>query len=270
MATSSFLVAVETSDRVATITLNRPEHLNSLTPQLVDDLTTAIRDAGCDDAIGVVVITGMGRAFCSGVDMAGLGGGREPTSFTSPHADDMRRGFAAAQDVILTLQRMEKPTIAMVNGVAAGAGMDLACACDMRVGSADARFLAAYIRIGLFPAWGGTWLYPRIVGLAKAAEIIFTGDTVDAEEAYRIGLLNKLVPVAELRARTMELAAKMAGGPPIALRLAKLNLYKGLEIDLETAMKFAAASETITLSSEDHREGAQAFREKRRPKFSGR
>ena len=165
---------------------------------------------------------------------------------------------------------MEKPTIAMVNGVASGAGMDIASACDIRTGTSKSRFLAAYIRIGLFPGWGGTWLYPRVMGLAKAAELIFTGEFLEAEEAYRLGMLNKLVSEEELEPVTMEMARKIADGPPIALRLAKLNLYKGLEVDLETGMRFAAASATIPLTSEDHWEGVKAFREKRAPKCQGR
>ena len=261
---------IEKSGRIATITLNRPDKLNSLTPQMAALLASSIAELSHDDAVGVVVITGAGRAFCSGADVGGLGGGAEKSAYTSPSADDVRRGFGTAQEIILGLQRMEKPAIAMVNGIAAGAGFDIACACDIRIGSPDTRFLAAYIRIGLFPGWGGTWLYPRVIGLAKAAEMIYTGDFLEADEALRVGALNKLVAKDDLKAATMAMAEKIAKGPPIAMRLAKLNLYKGLEIDLDTAMKFAAASETITLTSEDHKEGAQAFREKRAPNYRGR
>ncbi|MSQ26390.1 MAG: enoyl-CoA hydratase [Dehalococcoidia bacterium] len=261
---------IEKIGRITTITLNRPDKLNSLNPQMAALLASTITELSRDDDVGVVVITGAGRAFCSGADVGGLGGGAEKSAYTSRSADDVRRGFGTAQEIILGLQRMEKPAIAMVNGVAAGAGFDIACACDIRIGCPDTRFLAAYIRIGLFPGWGGTWLYPRVIGLAKAAEMIFTGDFLEADEALRVGALNKLVAKDDLKATTMAMAEKIAKGPPIAMRLAKLNLYKGLEIDLDTAMKFAAASETITLASEDHREGAQAFREKRAPNFQGR
>ena len=270
MAPQTPLLLVDRSDRIAKLTLNRPEKLNPLTPDLVDELIAAIDDIGDDDDIGVVVITGAGRGFCSGADVGRLGDGKEQLSRASRSSEDIRRGFSCAQKVVLGLQRIEKPVIAMVNGVAAGAGMDLAFACDIRVGTPNTRFLAAYIKIGLFPGWGGTWLYARVIGLAKAAEMIFTGDFMGADEAHRVGALNKLVEPEELESATMEMAAKIANGPPIALRLAKLNLYKGLEIDLETAMKFAAAAETITLTSEDHMEGAQAFREKRAPKYKGR
>jgi enoyl-CoA hydratase/carnithine racemase len=172
---------------------------------------------------------------------------------------------------MLGLQRLEKPVIAMINGAAVGAGFDMACGCDIRIGTARARFMVAYIRIGLFPGFGGTWLYPRMLGsMGKAAELLFTGDFLEAEEAHRLGFLNKLVPEEELEATTMEMARKIAAGPPIAMRLSKLMLYKGLEFDLETAMQMAAAAETITLTSHDHEEGAAAFRESRQPQYEGR
>jgi enoyl-CoA hydratase/carnithine racemase len=185
-------------------------------------------------------------------------------------AEEFRRGFRNIQGVILGLQRLEKPTIAMINGAAVGGGFDLACACDLRVGSEKARFMVAFTRIGLFPGWGGTWLYPRIIGIPKAAEMLFTGDFLEAKDAERYGLLNRLVTAEELEGETMALARRIADGPPIAIRLSKLQLYKGLEMDLETAMKVAAACETITLTSEDHKEGVAAFREKRRPQYKGK
>ena len=158
----------------------------------------------------------------------------------------------------------------MINGVAVGAGFDLACACDIRIGSPKSRFQAAFIRVGLFPGWGGLWLYTRVLGLPKAAELLFTGDFLEATDAYRLGMLNHLVDEEELESTTMEMAQKIADGPPIALRLSKLMLYKTLEMDLETAMQMSAALETITLTSQDHKEGIAAFREKHRAKFQGR
>jgi 2-(1,2-epoxy-1,2-dihydrophenyl)acetyl-CoA isomerase len=131
--------------------------------------------------------------------------------------------------------------------------------------------MVAYVKIGLFPGFGGTWLYPRMLGsLGKAAEMLFTGDFMEADEAHRLGFLNKLVPEEELESTTLEMARKIANGPPIAIRLSKLMLYRGLEFDLETAMKMAAAAETITLTSQDHAEGTAAFRESRNPKYEGR
>jgi enoyl-CoA hydratase/carnithine racemase len=165
---------------------------------------------------------------------------------------------------------MQKPTIAMVNGVAVGGGFDVALACDLRIGSKDARFRNAFVKIGLFPGWGGTWLYPRVMGLGKALEYLFTGDFLGAEEAERLGVLNKMVVPEELEKETMVLARKIAQGPPIAIRLMKLQAYKGLQMDMETALEMAAACETITLNSEDHKEGVAAFREKREAQFKGK
>lgn len=272
MAYEHLLVKVD--GRVATLTLNRPERMNALNPTLENELGEALEAVGRDDSIGVVVLTGAGRAFCSGADVQAMSGGKDTASgaagYGNASAEEIRRGFSRAQRMILGIQRLEKPVIGMINGAAVGAGFDMSCACDMRVGSTNARFMAAYIRVGLFPGFGGTWLYARALGLPKAAELLFTGDFLEAEEAHRLGFLNKLVPPEKLEEATMEVARKIANGPPIAMRLAKLQLYKGLEMDLETAMQVAAAFETITLTSEDHKEGAAAFREKRPAKFKGR
>ena len=173
--------------------------------------------------------------------------------------------------MILAVQRMEKPVIAMIDGTAVGAGFDLSCACDIRIATHKASFMVAYIRVGLFPGFGGTWLYPRTLGsMGKAAELLFTGDFLPADEAYRLGFLNRLVEAENLESTTMEMARKIAAGPPVAMRLSKLMLYKGLEFDLETALKMAAAAETITLTSRDHEEGTTAIREKRKPDYEGR
>ncbi|MBI4200395.1 MAG: enoyl-CoA hydratase/isomerase family protein [Chloroflexi bacterium] len=272
MAAFEFLLFDKSADTgVARITLNRPERLNALHRPLAVELVQALEDAAGDDDMRVLVLAGAGRAFCSGADTGAMVGGRERGEHSGDRgSEELRRGFRMAQRIILGLQRMEKPTIAMVNGPAVGAGLDLACACDMRTGSPNARFMAGYVRLGLFPGYGGTWLYPRLVGsLGRAAEMIFTGDFVEAEEAYRFGLLNHLVPAEELEAFTMDLARRIAQGPPIALRLAKQLLYKGLEVDLETAMQMAAAAETVTLTSQDHQEGVAALREKRPARFRG-
>ena len=257
---------------IARIKLNRPDRLNAISQQMGQELVEAIEDVAADDEMRVLVPSGAGRGFCYGADTGGMAGSQEQGEHSGEHgAEDLRRGFGNAQRMILGLQRMEKPTIAMVNGAAVGAGFDLACACDIRIGSPAARFMAAFVRIGLFPGYGGTWLYARALGsVGKAAELLFTGNFLEAEEAEKHGLLNHLVDTEELEPFTMEMAQKIALGPPIAIRLAKLMLYKGLEFDLETAMKMAAAAETITLTSQDHREGITAFPEKRQPNYRGR
>lgn len=256
---------------IARVTLNRPERLNAMNESMQHELSEAFRDVAEDDEMRVLILTGSGRGFCSGADVGGMSGNQEVSKESEVRgAEEIRRRFRVPQRMILDLQRMEKPTICMVNGVAVGAGFDLACACDIRVGSTNARFMVAYVRIGLFPGYGGTWLYPRALGsIGKAAELLFTGDFIEAEEARQYGLLNHIVSSENLDEFTMEMAQKIAHGPPIALRLAKLMLYKGLEFDLETAMDMAAAAETITLTSSDHREGVAAFREKRQAKFRG-
>ncbi|MEE9199099.1 MAG: enoyl-CoA hydratase-related protein [Dehalococcoidia bacterium] len=264
-------ILVERQDRIAKVVLNRPDKLNAINQRMEEELQEAIQTLDMDDGVGAVVLTGAGRAFCAGGDVAEMpGSGSKGSAYASPDPEDIRRAFRHAQAIVLGMQRMQKPIIGMINGVAAGAGFDFACACDIRIGCPRSRFLAAFIRVGLFPGWGGMWLYSRVLGLPKAAELLFTGDFLEAEEAYRLGMLNKLVPQEELEKTTMEMAQRIADGPPIALRLSKLMLYKGLEMDLETAMQMSAALETITLTSQDHKEGVAAFREKRKANYQGR
>ena len=264
------LLEKDTENYIAKLTLNRPEKRNALNDQTMDELGDALEDVESDDLIRVLIITGAGRSFCAGGDLEALPGGSEPGAWASQNVDDIRRSFQRVQRFMLCLQRMEKPVIAMINGSAVGAGFDIACACDIRIGTPQARFMVAYVRIGLFPGFGGTWLYPRMLGsIGKAAEMLFTGDFLEAEEAHRLGFLNKLVPEQDLESATLETAQKIAAGPPIAIRLSKLMLYKGLEFDLDTAMRMAAAAETITLTSKDHLEGTSAIRESRKPVYGG-
>ena len=256
---------------VATVTLNRPARLNALNHQLLLELAGAVESLASDDAVRCVVITGAGGAFCAGADTSELAGGdsRGPHQLGPGGAEALRRGFRDAQRLVLGLHRMEKPTIAAISGVAAGAGLDLACACDIRIASTDARFSSAYVRVGLFPGYGGTWFYPRLVGMSRAAEMTFTGELMDAAEALRCGLVSRVVASDRLATAARTLAEKIAAGPPIAIRLAKSLLYRGLEMDLDTSMQVAAAAESITLSSNDHAEGMAALREKRPPRFTG-
>lgn len=257
---------------VATLTLNRPERLNALNGALLRALAEGVEEVARADAVRAVIVTGAGAAFCSGADTSELAGG----SGTGPHkpgeggAEALRRGFADAQRVVLGIHKMEKPVVAAVNGAAVGAGLDLACACDIRIASATARFAASYVKVGLFPGYGGTWFYPRLLGMGRAAEMMFTGDFLDAPAAERIGFVNRAVEPSRLLAEAESLAERLASGPPVAIRLAKLMLRRGLQVDLETAMEMAAAAEAVTLSSQDHAEGMAAAREKRRPQYRGR
>ena len=271
LMTQSVNIDVNSELGFATITLNRPARLNSLSNELLESLAGILDNIAVDDSIRAVIITGAGRAFCSGADTDEMTGGLSD----GPHkpgpggAEELRRGFKLAQRVILGIYKMEKPVIAAINGPAVGAGFDLACACDIRIAVESARFMAAYIHVGLFPGYGGTWLYPRLFGSAKAAELMYTGNFLEVDEALSLGFLNSVVSEDELIITAEKMARRIAGGPPIAIRLAKTMMRGGLSMDLETSLEMSAAAEAITLSSEDHIEGMVAHREKRRPGFKG-
>jgi len=270
-------IILKKEERIATIILNRPEVFNALNQQMADELVQAIKNVSQDEETRVLILTGAGRGFCSGADVKirEVGGQKvidEKEALPGFH-QDLSQGKLPPEfqrHIILALQNLDKPTIAMVNGAAVGGGFEFALACDIRIGSPKARFMVALTRLASPPDSGGTWLMPRIMGLGKALEYIYTGDFCDAEEAYRIGLLNKLVPAEQLEQETMTFARKLASGSPIGHRLSKLLVYKGLEIDLETALAFAISCVSIALSSEDHKEGIRAFAEKRPPEFKGR
>jgi len=273
-------IVVRKENLVATIVLNRPKKLNAFNTQMTSELELAIDDLANDNQTRVLIITGAGRAFCSGADFRFRDIRDGKFADVAAEAEDMLPGKEAlkrgqllsdmSRGIILALQRMGKPTIAMVNGYAIGGGLDIALACDMRVGSYDASFMVGFMRMGLPPDLGETWLMPRLIGIAKTLELILTADFCTAQEAYRIGLLNRLVSPEDLQKETMALATRLAEGPPIAQRLAKLQVYKGLEMNFETALQFAVASVNIALASEDHTEGITAFAEGRKPIFEGR
>lgn len=253
---------------IATIIMNRPDRLNAINSRLVEELITALDNVAKDDEIRVVILTGAGRAFCAGGDITKEG---EVQLVSGVKGEGWRQAVRhGVQVIVQNLLNLDKPTIAMVNGAAVGGGCDFALACDLRIGSENAQFMVGFTRIGLTPGTGGTWLMPRVIGLARAAEFLFTGDPIKAEEAERIGLLNRLVPAQDLEKETKALASKIARNAPIALRLSKLQLYKGLQMDLGTALEVAAACETIAGSSEDYAEGVKAFLEKREATFTGR
>jgi len=264
-------VLMEKKDNIALLTLNRPEKLNAISPEMTLEIVNVLDEIDEDPEVRVLVITGAGRGFCAGADVRGMAGGTQKGSGTAGGAEEIRQGLLhSSLKIIPRIQKLQKPTIAMVNGAAVGAGCDLAFSCDLRTGTENTRFMNAFVRIGLFPGWGGTWLYPRVMGLGKALEYLYTGDFIEAEDAEKLGILNRLVSSDTLKEETMKLAQKIAAGPPIAIKLTKLQVYKGLNMDLETALQVAAASETITLTSEDHKKGVAAFKEKRRPEFEGK
>lgn len=262
-------IIYEKKDGIAVITLNRPERLNSLNQQMFAELRQAVEDAEDDDEVRVVVLTGAGRAFCAGADLGPSEGGERVMRETNPDVI-RRRMYGGVHKLIKGLYNLSKPTIAAVNGAAAGAGYDLALVCDIRVGSENARFRVAFTSIGLVTGSGGHWFLPRVVGKAKAAELIFTADFLEARDAEKYGVLNRVVPADDLMKETMALAGKIAKGPPIAIRLDKAMIQKATISDLDNALEMAATNQAICITSEDHKEGVAAFREKREAVFRGR
>lgn len=251
---------------VATLTMNRPERLNALGDTLRDDLHHAIVRASDDPNIRAIVLTGAGRGFCSGGDVKVMnenkerGAGRPLIDQVAPSRDR----------TVLAMRDAPKPLIAAVNGPAAGAGMNISLACDIRMASTTARFGETFAKRGLHVDWGGTYFLPRIVGMAKACELIFTGEIIDAEEALHLGIVSKVVAPEELMPSAHELAQKIAAGPPIAIRLAKRALYRSQDCDLRSALEFETYAQNICSETEDAREGIAAFVEKRPPRFQGR
>jgi enoyl-CoA hydratase/carnithine racemase len=256
----------EVKDAVATLTLNRPERLNALGGTLRDDLHDAALRASGDADVRVIVVTGAGKGFCSGGDVKAMNEVKEGRA-ERPLIDKV----APLRDrVLLAMRDAPQPVIAAVNGAAAGAGMNLALGCDIRLASTAAKFTQAFVKRGLHPDWGGTYFLPRIVGMAKACELIFTGEIIDAQTALGLGIVSAVHPPEELMPATYELARKIAAGPPIAIRLAKRALYHGLDVDLRSALEFETFAQNIASETEDAREGIRAFVEKRPAVFKGR
>lgn len=252
---------VEVDGPVATLTLDRPDSLNALTVPVKVALREALASLAADRSVRAVILTGAGRAFCAGQDLAER---EQPDA--APLEVEVRVRY---NPIIRTLRSMDQPVIAAVNGVAAGAGASLAFACDIRLAADDARFVLAFGRIGLVPDSGATWFLPRLVGSAKAAELALIGDTVDAAEALRLGLVSRVVPGDRLMAEARALADRLAEGAPLALSLTKSALQRSLAIDLDEALEGEAKLQGIAGASADHAEGLAAFREKRPPRFTG-
>jgi enoyl-CoA hydratase/carnithine racemase len=255
----------EAKDGIATLTLNRPERMNALGDTLREDFLDAITRTALDPDVRVMIVTGAGKAFCAGGDVKAMNEAKEPGR-DRPLLDKI----APSRDrTLLAMRNAPQPIIAAVNGAAAGAGMNLALGCDLRLASIAAKFSQAFVKRGLHPDWGGTYFLPRAVGTATAAELIFTGDVIDAAEALRIGLVSRVLPPEELMPATLELARKIASGPPIAIRLAKRAIYRNAESDLRSALEFETFAQNACFETEDAREGIRAFVDKRAPIFRG-
>jgi 2-(1,2-epoxy-1,2-dihydrophenyl)acetyl-CoA isomerase len=252
---------VEVDGPVATLTLDRPEALNALTVPVKVALREALESIAEDRAVRVVILTGAGRAFCAGQDLA-----ERDDPEAAPLDDELRERY---NPIIRALRSMGQPVIAAVNGVAAGAGASLAFACDLRIAAEEARFVLAFGRIGLVPDSGATWFLPRLVGPAKAAELALVGEAVDAAEALRLGLVSRVVPGDRLLIEARAMADRIADGAPLAMALTKTALERSMSIDLDEALDGEAKLQGIAGASADHAEGLAAFREKRGPRFTG-
>jgi 2-(1,2-epoxy-1,2-dihydrophenyl)acetyl-CoA isomerase len=253
------------SEGIATLILNRPDRLNALN----NDLSTALNDAlgriEKDDTVQVVVITGAGRGFCAGGDLGAIGKGRQ-SGATQELEPLLRSGMQA----VLKMRTMPQPVIAAVNGPAAGAGMNIALAADIRIASDQASFGENFARVGLFPDYGGTWFLPQLVGPSVAAELFYTGEMIDAATALRLGIVNRVVPANQLEAEVKTLAQKIAQGPPVAIRAVKRAIFGSEKAELVKALDHEVKEQIRCYLSEDCNEGIRAFFEKRPPKFQGK
>jgi len=262
MATPAFAdLRYETADRIATITLDRPDALNALTVPLKRELLTALRAAGRDREIRAVILTGSGRAFCAGQDLRER---LEPDA--APLEVEIRERY---NPIVIAMRDLPKPIVGAINGVAAGAGASLALACDLRVAAEGASIALAFGRVGLVPDSGATWLLPRLVGPAIAAEMALAGTTLSAADALRVGLGSRVVPADELMAAARELAARIAAGSPTAVALTKLALQRALEAGWRETLEYEADLQGIAGRTADHAEGIVAFLDKRAPEFTG-
>jgi 2-(1,2-epoxy-1,2-dihydrophenyl)acetyl-CoA isomerase len=255
-------ILVDRADGVVTITLNRPEARNAIDLVMRRELLAALDELEADPGTRILILTGAGGHFSAGGDVKTMAARRQTAAEGRARVESLNR-------FVIRLFEYPKPTIAMVDGFAVGAGCNIALGCDLVIASDRARFGEVFARIGLVPDGGGTWLLPRLVGLAKAKELVFSADIIDAAEALRIGLVNRVVPAAELEPVTRALATRIAAGPPNALSLAKALLNRSATVDLATALGFEAYAQAQTITTDDHAEGVRAFLEKRPPRFTG-
>ena len=251
---------------VAKITLNRPETLNALTPSMRKSFAAALELAENDDSVRVIVITGAGKGFCSGGDVKAMNEARKlgKASALEDQIDPIR------DRIVTAIRDSTKPIIAAVNGAAAGAGMNIALACDIRIASDTAKFGETFAKRGLHPDWGGTYFLPRIVGMAKACELIWSGKMIQASEALELGIVSQLETPEALMTTTLEMANSFAAGPPIAIRMAKRAMYRSMDTTLREALEFETYAQNTCSGTQDAKEGIAAFVEKREPVFTGK
>ena len=254
----------ERREGVGLITLNRPERLNAMNRELLAGLNEKLEQAAADAKVKVLMLTGAGKGFCAGGDVKGH------PSFETDNPMVREKYIKEAQQAVLRIHKMPKPAIAAVNGVAAGAGLDLALACDMRMCSVNAVFTVSFAKAGLMNDMGGSYFLPRIIGLGRAMEMIYTGDIIDAQEAYRIGLVNRVYSKADMMSHAMDFAKKLAKGPCQAYKLSKWAVYRAQHVDLEAALEHEMLGQNLLLDTEDVSTAVEAFAEKKEPVFKGR
>ena len=257
-------IQIAEADGITTITLNRPERLNAFIGHMRRDLAEALEHAASDRNVRVVIITGAGRGFCAGGDIAFMA-----ELMQRRDEEEFSRILGAGRRVILAIRQMTKPVIASINGPASGAGCNLALACDMRIATNTATFSQSFAKVGLHPDWGGTYFLPRIVTPNKACELFFLGDTIDAAEALRLGIVNQVVAPEDLETATLQLAERLRAAPPIALAAAKHAVYMSQATELDEMLRYETEAQLRCFDSDDGHEGVQAFLEKREPRFTG-
>jgi enoyl-CoA hydratase len=254
-------IIYEKGEGIGTITLNRPKSMNALNSALLMELSHVFNEIAKDNDVKVVIVTGSEKFFAAGADITEIANIGTPAD-----AYD----FLKTADVFRKLEDFDKPIIALIRGLALGGGCELAMACDLRIAAENAVFGQPEIRIGVIPGGGGTQRLPRLIGVSKAKELLYTGDTMDAMEAYRVGLVNKVVPVASAMDETRKMALKIARQPGIALRATKLAVDGGMSMDMKSALAYEARCFEILFSTNDQKEGMKAFVEKRKPEFKNR
>lgn len=260
-------VLVQCAHGIAVVTMNRPDKLNALTTAGFLELTKVLRKLALDDEAAVVILTGAGRAFCAGGDVASMAAN---TEFAEPSLEGRAQTLREAMECARVLHDMPKPTIAMVRGAAAGAGLSIALACDIRVAAANARFVTAFKEVAYSGDFGGSYFLTKLVGPSKARELYFLSDRLNAEQALKLGLVNVVVADADLDKETQAIAARIAAGPRIAYRYMKRNLNAAETLGLGEVMDLEAWHHTRCGMTADHLEGARAFVEKRKAEFKGR
>lgn len=258
---------IEKKEAVAWITLNRPKFSNSFSDQMIVDLCHVLREADWDEDIRTIVITGAGKSFCAGGDVKAM---EERTGMFAGDPEELRRRYSKGiQQIPLTMESLQTPIVAMVNGAAIGAGCDLACMCDIRIGCQHSRFGETFAKLALVPGDGGAFFLQRVIGYAKAMELSLTGRIVDPEEALKLGLLNQLVEQDQLRSETEKMVNAITSNSPVAVAMIKKAIRNARTAEITGHLDLVAAFQGITQRTDDHAEGVRALKEKRQPKFKG-